>query len=313
MDYKPKPIVAAMIANLIIAAAKFTAALLSGSAGMLAESLHSLIDTGNGALLLFGFHRSRKPADENHPFGYGKELYFWTLVVAMVVFAGGGLLSFYQGILHLRHPRPLEHLTLNYLILALSAVCEGYSLRVAYKQFRADTRNEGDFLPAVHRSKDPTTFAILFEDSAALVGIFMAFLGILFSQMFKNTFFDALGSVGVGLILCTTAVLLANESRGLLVGEGVRKSTIDKIRQLVKSDPAVEEAGRPLTMYLGSETVLLALDILFRRTLSAEDVTTAVDRIEKVIRKTFPRIRHIYLEAESLATPARGQQQRPSG
>ena len=248
MDYKPKPIVAAMIANLIIAAAKFTAALLSGSAGMLAESLHSLIDTGNGALLLFGFHRSRKPADENHPFGYGKELYFWTLVVAMVVFAGGGLLSFYQGILHLRHPRPLEHLTLNYLILALSAVCEGYSLRVAYKQFRADTRNEGDFLPAVHRSKDPTTFAILFEDSAALVGIFMAFLGILFSQMFKNTFFDALGSVGVGLILCTTAVLLANESRGLLVGEGVRKSTIDKIRQLVKSDPAVEEAGdRELT------------------------------------------------------------------
>jgi len=160
----------------------------------------------------------------------------------------------------------------------------------------------------VQRSKDPTTFAVLFEDSAALLGILIAFLGLLLSQIRKTTVFDAWGSIALGLVLTSTAVVLANESRGPLVVKGVRKSTVDKIRLLDKADPAVDEAGRPLTMYLGSETVRLALDILFRRTLSAEEVTRAVDRIEKSIRTTFPRIPHIYLEAESLAMPARGQE-----
>jgi len=306
MNQKPKAVLAALAANLIIAAAKFSGALFTGSAGMLSEGIHSVVDSGNALLLLFGLHRSRKPADENHPFGYGKELYFWTLVVAMVVFAGGGLISLHEGLVRLRELRPLEHLKLNYAILAISALCEGYSLRIAYREFRARPGQDESILPAIHESKDPSTFAVLFEDSAALVGLSIAFLGMLLSQFLGTSKYDAWGSIGVSLVLGTTALLLGNEARGLLVGEGVRKSTVEKIRQLVKADPAVEEAGRPLTMYMGPETVFLALDILFRRTLTAEDVTRAVDRIESAIRGAFPRIRHIYLEAESLGTPARG-------
>jgi len=305
METRPKAILAAISANLVIAGSKFVAAYFSRSASIFSEGIHSLIDTGNGALLLFGLRRSRRPPDDQHPFGHGKELFFWTLIVAMMIFAGGAVVSFYQGVSQWRHPRNLEHLKWSYAILAVSALCEGYSLIIAYREFRRGAGAEEGIWPAIHKSKDPTTFAVLLEDSAAILGLFMAFLGILSAQLFRKPSLDGLVSLGIGLILVVTAVLLANEARGLLVGESARSETLKTIRQMVEADPAVEAAGRPLTMYLGPETVLLALDILFRRTLSANEVASAIDRIEKAVTTKFPNIRHIYLEADALSAPVR--------
>src|SRR5438876_6642485 len=215
-----RPIYAALIANLVIAVSKFVAAWFSGSSAMLSEGIHSVVDTGNSGLLLLGIRLSRRPADEEHPFGHGKELYFWSLLVAVLIFAGGGGISIYEGILHLLHPHPLEDPRWSYAVLGIAAVSEGMSLRIAWRAFRAAS-GVSPSLRAIRASKDPSTFTVLFEDAAALAGVLVAFLGILASQLFDNPYLDAVASVVIGLILMTVATVLVLETRRLLVGEGM--------------------------------------------------------------------------------------------
>ncbi|MDK2741272.1 MAG: cation transporter [Nitrospira sp.] len=296
---KHTAVFAAIAGNLGIAATKFIASAMTGSSAMLAEGIHSLVDTGNGGLLLHGLRMSRKPADEEHPFGHGKELYFWALIVAILIFAVGGGMSFYEGILHILHPNPLGDGTWNYVVLAFAFVFEAISWSVAWKVFRGERNGRGVF-QTIQASKDPTTYTVLLEDSVALLGIVIAFLGIFLAGWFENPYFDGSASMAIGVLLAGAAIVLASQCKRLLIGEGVSRDALERIQRMAKSDPAVELTKRPLTMYFGPHEVLLALDVQFRAGISAEEVTAAVDRIEKQIRQHYPDITRIYIEAEAL-------------
>jgi cation diffusion facilitator family transporter len=293
-------IYAAIAANLAIAVIKFIAAAFTGSSAMISEGIHSLVDTGNGGLMLLGVRRSHKPADAEHPFGYGKELYFWTLIVAIVIFAVGGGVSAYEGILHLLHPVAIENPTWNYGVLGLAFIFEGYSFFVAFKAFERE-KGEHTIWQSIESSKDPTTYTVLFEDSAALLGLVVAFIGVFLADKFDNPYFDGGASVIIGLILGVVAVLLAYESKGLLVGEPVDPETLKNIRRLAESDPRVESVKNALTMYFGPHTILLAMDLQFRKDLSAAEVEESIDLLEEKIRDHYPDIEHIFIESESLA------------
>ena len=299
-----KAVYAAIAGNLAIAITKFVAAFITGSSAMLSEGIHSVVDTGNGALLLFGIRMSRKPADHSHPFGYGKELYFWTLIVAILIFAVGGGMSLYEGINHLSHPGPLRDPLWNYMVLGFALVFEGFAWGIAFKEFRK-TQGNMSFLKAVRASKDPTTFTVLFEDSAAMLGLLVAFLGIFLGHRLNNPYLDGVAAIIIGLILAVVAVLLAYESKGLLVGEGASRETVENICALAQKDPAVERVMPPLTMHFGPQEVLLNLDIKFSPGLSAEEIEAAVDRMEAAIRKRHPEIKRIFIEAESITATRR--------
>jgi cation diffusion facilitator family transporter len=299
-----RAIYAAIAANVAIAASKFVAAAFTGSAAMVAEGVHSLVDTGNGALLLLGRRLSRKPADAAHPFGYGKELYFWTLIVAIEIFGIGGGVSIYEGILHLWHPVRFENPIWNYAVLGFAFVAEGISFMVATKAFLAE-KGELSVWRAVRDSKDPTTFAVLFEDGAAMLGLVAAFVGVFLADRLDNPYFDAGASIVIGLILATVAVLLAYESKGLLVGEAVDPDMLRDIRRLTQSEPGVLSVGRAMTMHFGPDTILLAMDVRFRPDIPASEVERTVDRVEKKIRDRHPEVKHIFIEADSLPAPQR--------
>ena len=289
-----KVIYAAIAANLAIAAIKFTAAVFTGSSAMISEGIHSIVDTGNGGLLLLGMQRSRKPADPDHPFGYGKELYFWTLIVAIVIFAVGGGISAYEGLLHVLQPTPIKDPLWNYAVLGLAVVFESYSFVVAFKAFKG-LQGEQSLWQSIHTSKDPTTYTVLFEDSAALLGLLTAFIGVV------------LASIIIGMILAVVAVLLAYESKGLLVGEAVDPATLQTIRRLAEADPCVEGVKRALTMHFGPDNILLAMDLRFRKNLSATDLERTVDRLEDEIRNYNDKIKHIFIESDSLPAGQKAQ------
>ncbi|HTM51413.1 MAG TPA: cation diffusion facilitator family transporter, partial [Bryobacteraceae bacterium] len=267
----------------------------------------SLVDTGDGALLLLGLQRSRRPPDESHPFGHGKELYFWTLIVAVVIFAGGGGISLYEGILHLIDPKPLESPAWSYVVLGVAAISESISFKVALSEFRL--KEPGQSLwRAIQSSKDPSTFTVLIEDGAALAGIVAAFLGIFLGQTLDNPYMDGTASVVIGLILMAVAVVLVLESRGLLVGEGIDRETLSSVRAIAEADACVERARRLLTSYFGPMSVLLNMDIQFREGLKADDVEASVDRIEKAVRSKHPEVKYIFIEAESISGRNRNDQ-----
>ena len=299
-----KAVYAAIGGNLAVAITKFIAAFITGSSAMLSEGIHSVVDTGNGLLLLFGIRMSQKPADLSHPFGHGKELYFWTLIVAILIFAVGGGMSIYEGISHLRHPAPLHDPLWNYLVLGFALVFEGIAWTIAFREFRK-TQGRMSLWKAIRASKDPSTFTVLFEDSAAMLGLVVAFLGIYFGQRLNNLYLDGVAAIIIGLILAVVAVLLAYESKGLLVGEGASRETIEHICKIAGSDPGVERVMPPLTMHFGPQEVLLNLDIKFRGGLSAEEIEASVDRIEAEIRNRHPEIKRIFIEAESLTATKR--------
>jgi cation diffusion facilitator family transporter len=296
-------IFAAIAGNLAIAATKFVAAAFTGSSAMLSEGIHSLVDTGNGALLLVGARASRKPADAKHPFGHGKEVYFWTLVVAILIFALGGGMSVYEGVTHIQHARKIENPLWNYLVLGLAIIFEGISFYFAFRAFRKEIGSEGIWR-SVKSSKDPTTFTILFEDTAAMLGLIIALVGIFLGQQLDNPYLDAVASIVIGAMLGVVAIFLAYESRSLLVGEGVDEETLDSIRSIVTSNPAVAEVSQMLTMHFGPHEVLLTLNLRFANEITASEIAAVIDELENKIRAEHPEIKHIFIETESLTKTA---------
>jgi len=296
-------VIAAIIGNLAIAVIKFVAAIITGSSAMVSEGIHSLVDTGNGGLLLYGMNRSRRPADESHPFGYGKELYFWTLVVSVSIFGIGGGLSLYEGIAHIQHVNPeavMSDPTVNYIVLALAAAIEGWTFSVAYKNFRRAKGNLGTW-QYIKRTKDPSTYTVMLEDSAALLGLLFAFLGVFLGHWLENPYLDGAASMAIGLLLMGVAFLLAFEAKSLLLGEGVDADMLRDIRRRVESEPAVEQAIDILTMYIGPRNLLINLDVVFKASYTSEQVYRAIGNIEKNIQQAYPECTRIYVEARSIS------------
>jgi cation diffusion facilitator family transporter len=291
-------IIAAILANIAIAITKFIAAYITGSSAMLSEGIHSLVDTGNGGLLLFGIRASQRPADLEHPFGHGKELYFWSLIVAIAIFAIGCATSIYEGVTHLLHPHEIGNPFWNYIVLAFAFIFEGTSWIFGWRAFSFAKGRRG-ILEAIHKTKDPSIFMVFFEDSAALLGLLVAFLGILGGRFVHNTYPDAIASIIIGLILGVISFILAYESKGLLIGEGVDPETLTKLRAVVEADPNVAHVSRLLTMHFGPHEVLLTLDLSFRNELSAVDIRTAVKRLREEVKKVSPDITRIYFGSES--------------
>ena len=293
-------IFAAILGNVAIATTKIVAALFTGSSAMLSEAIHSVVDTGNGGLMLLGIHNSRKPADEEHPFGHGRELYFWTLIVGVLIFGVGGGISVYQGVTHLAHPPVLENAKWNYIVLGFAAIFEGTSWCFGWKAFSVERGRMGVF-EAIHATKDPTTFSVLLEDSAALAGLVVAFLGIFLSRQINLPQLDAVASVVIGVLLCAVALVMVHESKGLLIGEGVDRQTLESLRALIEADRDVEHVKRLLTIYQSPHSVTLVIELRFRDTTSALEIRTAVARLKTHIQAHHPEIRHLFLSAESIA------------
>jgi len=296
----------ALAANVAIAITKFVVAGMSGSSAMLSEGIHSTVDTGNSLLLLVGIRASQRKASAEHPFGHGKELYFWSLIVAILIFGVGGGVSAYEGIQHIRHPVALESAFWSYVVLAMAALFEGASFTVALRQFLAKKRS-GSFWEELHRSKDPANYTVLAEDGAALAGLAAAAIGVFFSHQFDMPAIDGAASVFIGLLLAGVAVLLIREARGLLVGEGVRPETAAAIHALALRTPGVRSAAWPLSMYIGPEDVLLTFDIAFDPDASAADAAHAVRDLEREIRERYPMIKRIYIELAAPGSDAAGR------
>jgi cation diffusion facilitator family transporter len=301
-------VVAAVIGNLAIAVVKFTAGSITGSSAMISEGIHSLVDMGNGGLLLLGMREAKEPADKGHPFGHGKALYFWTLVVSVSIFGIGGGMSLYEGVSHIRHVAPeaaTSDPTVSYIVLAISALIEGWSFSVAIRSFR---KAKGDKNPwrYVRSTKDPSTYTVVLEDSAALLGLVFAFLGIFLGHLLKNPYLDGTASIMIGLLLVGVAFFLASETKGLLLGEGADSPMLEDIRRRVESEPAVERATEILTMYMGPYEVLVNLGVNFRPGITAEQMHEAIHRIERDIQGTYPECTRIYIEAESLSAKTEG-------
>lgn len=292
-----KRVIYSAAANLAITAVKYVAASFTKSSAMMAEAIHSTVDTGNELLLLVGMKRSVRPADSLHPYGYGKVLYFYSLLVAVYIFALGGGLAVYRGITHLLAPTLPEHVGWNYGILAAAAAFEFYSWQVSYRELRLRKDADESVFDEIVGSKDPTFFTVFLEDSAGLIGTVLALLGIFLSTTFHNPYVDPVASILIGLLLAAVALLLGRETGALLIGERTNRARIRKLRKLIAEEPLVERIGQMLTMQLGPGQALLTAKIRFRRPLTLQQLESKIDDIEKRIRDT---VQQIFIEADSL-------------
>lgn len=286
---------AALAGNFAIALSKVVAASLTASSAMWSEAIHSVVDMGNQCLMLLGMHRAAKPPSQKHPFGHGMELYFWSFVVAILIFGLGAGASLYQGIAKLRAPEPLRDIWISYAVLGIGLLFEGAVWLFALRAFRR-ARGRLGWLRAVRASKDPSIFTVLFEDTAALLGLVIALAGITASVVTSDPLYDSLASLFIGLVLGATAVLLANECRGLLVGEAVARPVRNEVMRLLKQQPEVLAVHRMLTMHFAPDDVLLTASLAFEESLTAPQMEEFVERIEATIRKGHPEFRRIFLE-----------------
>ncbi len=289
---------AALFGNLAIALVKFIAAYITNSSAMLSEAIHSVVDTLNEVLLLYGMKKSQQPANSRHPFGYGRELYFWAFIVALLVFALGAIVSIYQGIHHIYHPEAMSNPMINYIVLGIAILCEGTSWLVALKAFRKVKGKQGYF-EAFRRSKDPTTFTVLFEDTAALIGLFIALIGIYLSHALNMPMLDGLASVLIGVVLAISAILLARETKGLLMGETADPQLRHNVLNVAELDPAVHSANGVLTEQMGAHQVIASLSLEFKNNLTSDEIEACVNRIEAQIKQLHPEIVALFVKPQS--------------
>ncbi len=292
-----KVIYAALIGNGLIAITKFIASFLTGSSAMLSEGIHSSVDTGNQLLLLLGLRRAKKPADERFPYGHGKEIYFWSFVVAIMIFGVGAGISIYEGIHSVLDPHPIQNPMTNYIVLGLAMVFEAFAWYFAWKEFRK-IKGEQGYYEAVRKEKDPTTFVVLFEDSAAMLGLIVAFVGIWLGDVTGYLLWDGIASIVIGVILAVTAAWLAYETKGLLIGESASPEIVNGISELARSSENIRSVNETLTMHVGPEYVLLNLSVDFKNSLDAEKIEQSISELTKKIKNRYPSIKRVFVEAE---------------
>jgi cation diffusion facilitator family transporter len=287
-------IYAALLGNLAIAVTKCVAAFWTGSSAMLSEAVHSLVDTSNQCVLLYGLRRAARPADEKHPFGYGMEIYFWSFVVALFIFALGGAVSVYEGVLHVLDPEPVESPYVAYLVLIASMVFEGLSFRVAWREMRERYPHLGPWA-AIRASKDPSVFAVLLEDAAALAGLALALVGLSLAQWLHEPRFDGVASIAIGLLLVFTAAILSREVLSLMTGESASREVLGLVRNVLNADARVTSAPEILSLHIGPNNILLAISIDFDDALTSPEIEATAHDLTAALRKSHPAITRVYL------------------
>lgn len=292
-----KVIYAALIGNGLIAITKFIASVLTGSSAMMSEGIHSSVDTGNQLLLLLGLKKAKKPADKHFPFGHGKEIYFWSFIVAIMIFAVGSGISIYEGIHSLMDPHPVQNPMINYIVLGLAMIFEGFALYFAWREFDK-ARGERGYYEAVRKEKNPTLFVVLFEDSAAMLGLIVAFIGIALGQYTGLHIFDGIASIVIGLILGFTAAWLAYETKGLLIGESADPEIVAGITNLANNYHFISDVNEVLTMHMGPNYILLNLSVNFKDKMDVSNVEENITTMTSQIKKEYPLVKRVFVEAE---------------
>ncbi|RKZ48076.1 MAG: cation transporter [Gammaproteobacteria bacterium] len=291
-------IYAALVGNALIAIMKFIAAFMTGSSAMFSEGIHSVVDTGNQMLLLYGLKQAKKPADDRFPFGHGKEIYFWSFVVAIMIFAVGAGISIYEGVHRLLNPAPLENFMVNYIVLSLAMIFEGAAWFFALKEFK-QAKGKWGYIEAVQRGKDPSIFVVLFEDSAAMLGLLVALLATILTQLTGNLYFDGIASIIIGFILAGTALWLAFETKSLLIGESANIHVVNGIKKITRTYDKIEHVNEVLTIHMGPEFILVNISVEFRDEATATEIEDTVSQLDTEIKNEYENVKRIFIEGEA--------------